>query len=244
VHELEHSREQIDQHTFLQEKLAMIITHDLQSPLRFLSGVSRRLNVMAREYHLQDITEMSSDIQRSSASIHHFVQDFGFWLKALGRDFRIQSTPVALTEIVMELRDFFPELLKLKGNTFQVISEKPVVVMADRQLILITLRNLIDNSNKYTEHGDISMKIESINNKVTISITDTGKGIMAEKVNWLLRLINDPYSSYYQDECSGGYGYRFIAVFCQLLHVNMNITSELGKGTQVVISNLREANFD
>ena len=62
ITELEDSREELYQNNLFKEKLAMIITHDLQSPLRFLHDATRRL-------HNRTVQKRSVEVYRQQYGI-------------------------------------------------------------------------------------------------------------------------------------------------------------------------------
>ena len=85
----------------------MIIMHDLQSPLRFMSDAINRLHDKTLEQKFTDVRGIGVELQKTSVNIYRFVEDFGLWLSAMGRNFRIQNSWINVHELVGELRLFF-----------------------------------------------------------------------------------------------------------------------------------------
>ena len=237
VSELEQSREQLFQNSVFMEKLAMIITHDLQSPLRFLSDASGRINQKVNDNDLSSIAELSKEIRKSSGTIHRFVEDFGVWIRTLGKNFRVEAKPFMLADLLEQQQQFFSEQLKIKGNAMHIETGKQWVVKTDRQLLQIILRNLIDNANKNTRQGSIDITVSVTNRLLTISIKDTGTGIRTNVLERLQKSINQPISVQSIKE-GVGYGYQFIIDFCKLLGITLEIKSVVGEGTEIQLINL------
>ena len=54
--------------------------------------------------------------------------------------------------------------------------------MADREKLKAAIYNIIDNAIKYTTEGEVSIKVKTDENKITIIIEDTGIGISRENL--------------------------------------------------------------
>jgi signal transduction histidine kinase len=71
----------------------------------------------------------------------------------------------------------------LAGKTTQLhteIEENLPLIRADRQRILQILLNIMSNACKFTEEGDIRVKVAQKDGEVLITMTDTGPGIAPE----------------------------------------------------------------
>lgn len=236
VSDLERSQEELYKNTVLQEKLARIITHDLQSPLRFLSDVSERINREIKHNNAEALPELSRELQRSSAGIYRFVQDFGLWVNAKGRNFKPLVEPVLLAELAKTLQIFFHELVKRRENHLEMQISEGLAVMADRQMMLIMLRNIIDNANKYTFGGKITVRAEAHGPYAYISVSDTGRGFSPQALARAWEQIAHPDLFEREKDADGsGYGYRFIADFIKVSHIEINIVSAENRGTTVTL---------
>ncbi|MGX5817211.1 two-component regulator propeller domain-containing protein [Chitinophaga lutea] len=237
VEELEQSQQALYNHTILQEKLARIITHDLQSPLRFLTDIAERIK---REIHRSQFTpldELSTELQRSAAGIYRFVQDFGLWLSSIGTNFQPTKERVSFGELAATLQTFFPEVLRTRGNTLEITADENIVLHADGQMLLIMLRNIIDNANKHCTNGHIHVIATMADDFATITITDSGKGFSPDALQKVTALLHEPERAI-ADRGSSGYGFRFIADFARVLHIGVRIESRPGVGTTVRLDNI------
>lgn len=243
VSDLERSQEELYKNTVLQEKLARIITHDLQSPLRFLSNVSERINREVKNGNMEALPELSRELQRSSAGIYRFVQDFGLWVNAKGRNFKPVQEPVVLAGLVKTLQVFFQELAKRKKNILEIQIGEDLTVMADPQMMLIMLRNIIDNANKYTSGGRITVAAAVSGPYASVSVTDTGGGFSAAALARVREQIANP-DLFEREKDGSGYGYRFIADFIKVSEINISITSTENQGTTVTLGKIPVAEND
>lgn len=239
VAELEQSRDDIKKSLQFKETLAMIITHDLQSPLRFLSNAMDRMH---EKVSLADaeVVSLSNELRKTSTNIHRFVEDFGIWIKKVNMNEHQAEEPVNINKLFAELEVFFSELQKTRGNKLITDALPNACVFSDYQLLKIILRNIIDNANKHTEKGVIHMRLLTENGSGTIEISDTGTGIKPEILQRLVKHTQQQSSFRYGAEADGvGFGYRFVTDFCRMLDIHIQIESAAQKGTTVTFSNLK-----
>lgn len=239
VAELEQSKDDLQKTVMFKETLAMIITHDLQSPLRFLSDAMERMHSINKNGDA-DTKELSVELKNTSANIHHFVEEFAVWIKKVNIAGNLNFKMVNLVELLAELEIFFSELQKTNGNKIIIETSPAVNVYADYQLMKIILRNIIDNANKHTHDGTIHIQLCVSKNMATIKITDAGEGMKPEVLQKLIQRTQQQTSFDYNKEINGiGFGYRFVTDFCRMLDISLDIKSQLAKGTTVILSNLK-----
>jgi len=238
VSALEKSKAEVEISNTLKERLAMIIAHDLQSPLRFLSQVTQNLHSKAMSGDTMEVISMSTEIQKSLVNIHQFVEEFGLCLKSHQSNFQVRKRKFELSELLNELNLFFFDLVKSKGNFLNIEVNDEIFIYSDRQLLKIILRNLIDNANKNTRNGHINISIESDDEYLNIIISDNGIGMDSVLLSKLNRQLKEVDFVPLLNLVNKGYGYQFIGMFCKVLGLNTEIRSKPGNGTEIRIMNL------
>ncbi|HVY73527.1 MAG TPA: two-component regulator propeller domain-containing protein [Puia sp.] len=241
VAELEESKTDLQKNLLFKQTLAMIITHDLQSPLRFLSDAIQRMHQYNKTTDA-DAAELSAEIAKSSTSIYRFVEEFSLWIKKANIQGQVNRQNFNIVKLLHELTSFFEELRKSQDNSILLEAPAAVNIYSDYQLLKIILRNIIDNANKNTEHGLITLCV-SVNGPIaSLSVKDTGSGMKPEILQKIQKRISDPSSFNYGQEIEIlGFGYRFVTDFCKLLNIVLHIESRPGEGTLVTLSNLKIA---
>jgi signal transduction histidine kinase len=239
VKQLALSREKIRQDSLFRQKLALIIAHDLQSPLRFLSSTADWLYESYTNNPGQDYRTILKEISKSASVNYHFIEDFSTWIRSMGIDFQIQTESFPLNELVQEVTDFFFPLSREKNNTIRLqLAEDELFVYSDRQLLKIILRNLVDNANKFTAAGLIRIVVVRHENSCSIMVADNGAGMRSPTLQKLHQLINGKQESEYILLDSKGNGFRFIADFCKLLGIKIEIRSIFGEGSEICLHNI------
>ncbi len=236
---LESSKDELQKMVQFKEHLAMVVTHDLQSPLRFLSDAMDRLH----RHHLAiggETEELSREIKKTSGNIYQFVADFTVWIKNINVQGHIDPKPVPLRPLLDELKDFFAELQKARGNRLVMELPEGICISTSYQLLKVILRNLIDNANKHTREGLITIRVEEVGGEAIIEISDTGAGISPAVLQKILQHSSDSeLFSYGKQTNVLGFGYRFVTDFCKLMGVSLDIRSNVGEGTIVKLYHFR-----
>lgn len=237
VQELEQSREELFYNNRFKEKLALLITHDLQSPLRFLSIMCDHLHDKAAGNDDQEIRHSSSEIKNASLEIHAFVEEFGLWATTQQENFRINTTRFSLQPLMEELQRFFKEMVQSQGNILITDINPSIKLHTDRQLLKIILRNLIDNANKYTRNGTIQVSLLMKGSEASIVIHDNGHGLPQKELEKIHARILQTSKAAILDKDSR-LGYQIIIDFVSRLGAHLSIESIPGKGTRVFIHNI------
>lgn len=235
ITELEVSKEHLHQNTLFKEKLAMVIMHDLQSPLRFLFAATRKAYENSFLTAQPELASTNLELMETTGKIYHFVNDFGWWLSTMGTRFKVQKERIDLKELLVELNYFFTEQLKATGNELTIQNGDIQFIKSDRRLLKIILRNIIDNANKNTRNGHISIETFARNGNCSLKIKDNGDGIHKTVLAKLKLRLKEKNTNYSENET--GFGFRFIIDLSKQLEINVDITSDRGSGTIIELSN-------
>ncbi len=222
----------------LKEKILLMVGHDLQSPLHFLSYLSQlNYDTLAEKQHSK-ASEISLEIKNTSRKISSFVEEFNLWARVQDESFNPRSSWFLLRPLLEELVFFFKELMELKGNTMHLNVHDSFEIKASRPLLKSILRNILDNANKNTRNGTITISwIIDEDGKGTITIVDTGSGMGADELEKIESLISATRESI-SVEPDGSLGYQFIADFASRINAKLAIQSREGEGTAVYITGL------
>lgn len=220
----------------LKEKLTLLIAHDLQSPLHFLTILARHVHRAAQNNDIESVLEGSEEIKNTTAKIYSFVKEFSLWNMSLNESYRLNKTSFPVSALLEELKQFFEEMLRLKNNTIVIRYTREAQINTDRDVLKAILRNIIDNANKYTQNGQIIITVEcSEDNQMELSVADTGNGMteqQLEKINY--RITQSP--SIPAIEKDGRLGFQLIIDFAARLGARLAVSSVFGKGTTITIS--------
>lgn len=124
-----------------------------------------------------------------------------------------------------------------KGLTLVFDTDVEEKVMAyDLDKIERIMLNLLSNAVKFTEKGDsIFVNIYDKNDRIVISVKDTGLGIESDKIGMIFERFRQVDKSLSR-RCEGsGIGLSLVNSFVEMHGGNISVKSKLGKGSEFII---------
>jgi signal transduction histidine kinase/DNA-binding NarL/FixJ family response regulator len=143
-----------------------------------------------------------------------------------------------LTHIVKQKVMFYKELACKKNIDITVKCNGPIALRMDPYAIDRILNNLIDNALKYNRTGgsvEVRLKSKLLEDKIEISVKDTGIGIDKQK----LKHIFDPFyqiSRQKKNYQGLGLGLSIVKRITDEIGAELSVRSEKGKGAEFTIS--------
>ena len=218
----------------LKRKLIAILTHDIITPLKFISMVARNSKSIKSEIEYKNLL---NDIDHTSLRLYENAQNILNWIKYQSSIIKVQKTNVPLYVIVDDAAELLKDLVKVKNSVIINNIDPDFFLFTDKNILSIVIQNLVSNAVKHNTNVKIEISLESDkqNGLSKIVIADNGKGISNES----LELINDiieKYSTYKITENSTGSGLGFIIVteLLSLLGASFTVQSDLN-GTIITI---------
>jgi signal transduction histidine kinase len=105
------------------------------------------------------------------------------------------------------------------------------IIYADIDHLQEVLDNLISNAIKYTKEGSINVSVGEENQKVRISVKDTGIGIPSEDVPHLFQKFYRVDSSDTREIGGTGLGLYLIKKLTEYMGGRVGVNSEYGQGS-------------
>lgn len=166
-----------------------LASHQIRSPLTAMKGYSSML--LDGDYGdiNSKVKEIIDRIHKSSQSLTKVVDDLLSVSKIEQGGMKYEMIAFDMIILVNEIVDNISINAKQKGldlNLSYIPSDKYFVI-ADREKIRQVILNLIDNSIKYTNLGNINIDVKNMDGNVVISVKDTGIGMSEETKNNLFK---------------------------------------------------------
>ncbi len=210
-------------------------SHELRTPLTVIRGESEvALRTERSPEAYQDVLRR---ILEESQYMTRIVESLLLLSRIDAGQLQLRKERVDLSEIVRQVTREFEVLLKQKNMrlTEHLLPEAPVVGDAER--LKQVVKNLLDNSWKYTEPGgkiDISVRRE--NAHVTLRLSDTGIGIPAADLPRIFDRFYRVDKSRSRKIGGSGLGLSIVKWIVDAHDAQMAIHSEEGKGTTVTVT--------
>ncbi|WP_114756593.1 sensor histidine kinase [Flavobacterium sp. AG291] len=214
------------------KNLIKTITHDIKSPLKFIALTGKYLyNNLEKTGSVEK--EDVKAIHTSSTQLYHFVDNFLEYAKETDLN-NTESEPYSIRNLAEEKITFFKNIATAAKTKLYNYTDSSLFITINRHLLSIVLHNLLDNALKHTFDGSITITSSQKDNELSITVTDTGKGMSAEMVNFYNNLAqgNKPSGK------PTGMGLHMIIELLVIIGGSLYITSS-EKGTTITISFIR-----
>lgn len=165
----------------MQKDFINIAAHELRTPIQPILGLSENLYSRAENPAQKRSLEV---IVRNAKRLRKLTETILDVNRIENRKLRLEKESFSLRQLLISLTDEYRKSLQKKntGNIDVLFSDvlggdEELTVNADLNRITEVITNLMDNSLKYTKEGVIAVSASKQNNKVVVSIADTGTGI-------------------------------------------------------------------
>jgi signal transduction histidine kinase len=218
----------------MKEEFLALTTHDLRSPLTVISGVisfftSGRLGELSPEQK-----NMVTMMERNTQNLIELVNDLLDASKLESGTMRLDLASFDLRNVIKELRETM--LLPLaKEKDIQLVETFPEdlpLIEADRAKLRRILLNLLSNALKFTgKGGRVEIIAERQDERIRVSVSDTGVGIAPEDVERLFDKYEQTRSRATRGEKGTGLGLYITKQLVELHGSEITVKSEVGKGS-------------
>ena len=211
------------------------VSHELKTPITSIMGYADTIleNDLDQETQKNFLKRISSEAQRMS----NLVYDLLTLSRYDSSRVKLEKTEFDLGELVKYTFDGLKLEMDKKSITGEcfVTSNVPLVY-ADKSGIQRVIINILTNAIKYTkENGTVKTYVGFVYNDAYIKIIDTGIGISKEDLNRIFDRFYRVDKSRTREMGGTGLG---LSIAKEILDKNdgrIDIKSEVGKGTEVVI---------
>ena len=226
---LQNDKELLDKLGRLKNELFQNVYHDMKTPLTVIS--TSILNIVDMiEFGEADLDEMQKSlvaIQGETMYMSRMLDNAMKLSSTSGQGQDLQLAPMDLGRFITEKSEIYRILLARNKNRLSLkVQDELPQVLANRDMILHVLINLLTNANRYTRGGEISICVTDDNGHVSFTVTDDGSGIKEE----LLPHIFERGTS----DGSTGLGLAICKAVVEDTHGGKIFAkSEFGKGTEI-----------
>jgi two-component system sensor histidine kinase/response regulator len=168
-------------------KLMSVVAHDLRSPL---ANIQNYLELLS-DIDLNDSqkADIEKDLLNATKETLSMLSKLLVWSKSQSHGVVVKPEYMSLYSLLESTLVLEISAAALKGITLEYHLPSHHFVYADREMMLLVIRNFIGNAIKFTAPGGrITVFSECNEEECVISIRDTGIGISAERQNQLFSL--------------------------------------------------------
>lgn len=210
------------------DKLFSIVAHDLRGPLDSLKGILDFLK--EKKLPEQEIHSMLAELRRNVDNSSELVGNLLFWASSQLNGISVTPVHLSLQPLIANILSLFAQQAREKQVVLQNQAQGPLVGFADKDMIQVVIRNMINNAIKFCRPDDsVTICATRKGGEIEIKVIDTGIGIKEEVLEKIHR--SESVTSYGTAREKGtGLGLLLCREFAESNGGRFRIESEWGNG--------------
>ncbi|MEJ6789088.1 response regulator [Brevundimonas sp. BR2-1] len=212
--------------------LAMM-SHEMRTPL---NGVAGFADVLASRPGL-DATALrqARQIRESSDGLLMLVEDI---LDFARGDDAVSPEALDLAAVAREAITPSRAAADAKGLSLTIDDRLPTNArfMCDRRALRQTLHPMVANAVKFTDRGQVTVRLDRSSDGVCIRVSDTGSGIEPALLPDLFEAFAQGDASIRRSHCGAGLGLALVARHVRRLNGDVDVDSRPGEGSTFIIT--------
>ena len=217
----------------LRSKFVSDVSHELRTPINNISAYSQLLAEGAPGISKEQIHDI---LERESEKLGEIVSSILDVSKMdSGLDPKLIET-IDIVQVIEEIVEASSAQTQEKGLAMTVIApDDPVYIEGDLDRIEKIYSNLISNAVTYTQEGQITIKCETTDGQVTISISDTGLGIKKDDLPFIFERFYRGKDVRHSTISGSGLGLAIVKENVDAHNGSVSIETKENKGTTFTV---------
>ncbi len=213
------------------DKFFSIIAHDLKNPFNAILGFSELLSLKYHKISDEKKKKYIDIIFDSVTKIYKLLENLLQWARSQTDTIPFKPEEFLLDELINGNLELSVNQIKEKNLTISSNYLPGIKVFADRNMINTVVRNLITNAIKFTENGNINIRVLKSDHTITFEIEDTGVGIPKVKLNKIFEIEKEKSTEGTKGESGTGLGLIICKEFIEKNGGKISVRSVVNKGS-------------
>lgn len=221
------------------------ITHELRTPLQSIIGYSEVVTELLDDEGIDECQGDMDKISRNAAHLLTLINSILDISKIEAGRMELNYRNVRIDDLLATVAETISPLVA-KNNNQLATDIEPVEqpIFTDDQKLFQILLNLLSNAAKFTRDGTITLRSRFDGRFLVIAIEDSGIGISREQQRKVFEPFRQLDGSETREFVGTGLGLSIAMKFAHLMAGDIDLHSEVGKGSTFTVTIPIEATAD
>jgi len=236
--ELEKRAKELENSNKYKSQFLANMSHELRTPLNSIILLSKLLLRSGTSTMSEKDFEKVGIINKSGNELLTLINEILDLSKLEAGKIELNITTFSTTKLVEEFKEKFSPIAQEKGIEFICEDKLNIDLKSDRERISQIISNFLSNAFKFTEKGQVYLKIasgESEEVPIAISVKDTGIGILKAKQKKIFEAFEQMDGSISRKYGGTGLGLYISEEISNLLKGKIKVISEEGDGSEFIL---------
>ena len=210
-----------------------VMSHELRTPLNAIGGYTQLLRMGLRGPVTEAQAEDLDRITRSQRTLLTLINDILSFARVEAGRVELTLVNVVVSELFSEVEELIAPQLRSRDIAYHVNTcPTDAVAHADRDKVRQILANLLANAIKFTPSGGVvEMGCATRDDHVVITVTDTGRGIPADKIGSIFEPFMQIDTARTREHDGVGLGLAISYEFAKAMGGDLTVESIYGEGS-------------
>jgi signal transduction histidine kinase len=218
----------------VKDRLLSVVSHDIKSPLNSLRGILQIYNQgsISKEEFNHFAQHIETDLNKTTILVENIL----YWTASQLKGVEVRKESFDLYRVVEENINLFQTVALGKKLTLDQTVQKPMIIITDRNIINLAIRNLLANAIKFSHEGKaVRIMANKEVDGLTIRVSDEGVGMNEETIHGLLEPDQSISTSGTKNESGTGLGLALCREYLSKINGQLTIESQPGKGSTFTV---------
>lgn len=214
------------------------MSHEIRTPMNAIIGMN---DMIIQETKSTQIRSYAFEIRKSGNHLLHVINDILDYSRMETGKTELRIGSYSLSALLNRLYEAAEEPAREKGLSLSVDADKslPDRLIGDEERLFQSVRNLLENAVKYTEHGSVKLTVNGVRRDMNLTlffkVTDTGIGIGRENMQKIFDSFSRVNIERTRNILGTGLGLAITSKLVTMMGGDVSVRSEEGTGSAFTI---------